>query len=355
MMTMEALLTYALNEKGVPVHVDHVARGKACCCHCPYCKKPLSAKQGEWRQHHFAHVGKRKCEGAYETMLHILSKTVFLEEGKIMLPSSAFIGFPTGLAKLHNVQIEKWDNRYRIKPDAEGVMENGERLLVEFVVSHKVEGKKRQIIIDNHLKCVEIDLNYQLLDKEELRKFLIKSKDFRYWVMPVHYIQDKTSSVGTSGTSTRNPVYGEVRDRLKGIYDRETLRFHLYKSSKSQYTIDSKDMVLDLKELGYDVCDIHFKYRGLKHDLLFSKSIEGEKRLHAVSLNVRGRSRRKGFKAPRGLLVIDIVLKYGTTVEDLQNYWREADVYKTKEVKTDGLPEWLSEEGRFAHEKDNNN
>ena len=352
---MEALLTYALNKKGLPVHVDHVARGKACGCHCPYCKKPLSAKKGEWRQHHFAHVGKRKCEGAYETMLHILSKTVFLEDGKIMLPSSASIGFPTGLVKLHNVQIEKWDNQYRIKPDAEGVMENGERLLVEFVVSHKVEGKKRQIIIDNHLKCIVIDLNYQLLDKEELRKFITKSKDFRYWVTPVQSVQYKPNSSGSSGTSPRNPVYGVIRDRLKRIYDQETLRFHPLKSSKNQCTIDSSDMVLDLKELGYDVCDMHFKYRGLKHDLLFTKSIEEGKRLHAVSINVRGRSRKKGFKAPKGLLIIDIVLKYRTTVDDIQGYWGEADIYKTEEVKTDGLPEWLSEEGRFAYETNNNN
>lgn len=341
---MEALLTYALDGNDAPIHVDRVARGKACGCHCPYCKKPLSARQGEFRQHHFAHVVNRKCEGAYETMLHILAKTVFLEDGRIMLPSSATAGFPTGLVKLHNIRTEKWDEQYRIKPDAEGIMGSGERLLIEFLVSHKVIGKKRQTIIDNHLKCVEIDLNYQLLDKEELHNFLTNSKEYRYWVTPVQSIQYKPDSSGSSGTSPRNPVYGVICDRLKGIYDQETLRFHPLKSSKNQYTIDSNDMVLDLKELGYDVCDMHFKYRGLKHDLLFTKSIEEGKRLHAVSINVRGRSRKKGFKAPKGLLIIDIVLKYRTSVDDIQGYWGEADIYKTEEVKTDGLPEWLKKE-----------
>ena len=56
---MEALLTYALDREGNSIHIDRVSRGKACGCYCPCCKKPLSARQGEWRQHHFAHIGNR--------------------------------------------------------------------------------------------------------------------------------------------------------------------------------------------------------------------------------------------------------------------------------------------------------
>lgn len=338
---MEALLTYALDVNGNSIHIDRVFRGKACGCYCPCCRKPLSARQGEWRQHHFAHIGNQKCEGAYETMLHILAKEVLQEVGEIMLPQSARKDYPSGSVKIQNIQVEKWDEQYRIRPDVEGVMENGERLLIEFLVSHKVEGNKRQIIINNHLKCIEINLNYQLLDKDELREFLTHSQEDRDWVSPVKKFQNPT---GSSGSSSRNPIYGIIRDRLKGIYDQETLRFHPYRSSKQQYTIDSKSKVLDLKELGYDVCDMHFKYRGLKHDLLFSKSIEDGKKLHAVSINIRGRCRRKGFIVPRGLLIIDIVLKYGTSVDDVLAFGKDADIYKTDEVKCFGFKEWLSKE-----------
>ena len=93
---MEPLLNYALDENDVPIHVDNVPNGKACGCHCPCCKKPLYARQGQKRQHHFAHIGDYNCKGAYETMLHILAKKVLSEAGQIMLPSNAQAGFPVG-------------------------------------------------------------------------------------------------------------------------------------------------------------------------------------------------------------------------------------------------------------------
>ena len=62
-------------------------------------------------------------------------------------------------------------------------MDNGERLLIEFLVSHKVDGKKRQTIVDNHLKCIEIDINYQALDRAKLKEFLTDTADDRKWIV----------------------------------------------------------------------------------------------------------------------------------------------------------------------------
>lgn len=339
---MELLLNYALDGNGVPVHVDSVAKGKACGCFCPSCNKPLSARQGPQRQHHFAHVGNRDCKGAYETMLHVLAKKVLIEIGMLMLPSYTLPGFPSGLVKLHNIQSEIWDEENHIRPDVEGIMENGERLLIEFYVSHRVNEKKLQTIVDKKLKCVEINLNYQLLDKADLCDFFTKSNEYRDWVRHPDYEQKTPGSI-FHGSSQRNPVYGLIRDKLKKVYDNETLRFHPYRSSRHQYVLDSNDSVLDLKELGYDACDTHFNYRGLRHGLLFSKSIEGTK-IHAVSVNVRGKSRRNSFKAPKGLLIIDIVLRSTTNINNIDEHWEEADIYKTDEVKYYGFYEWLSKE-----------
>lgn len=56
---MGAFLTYALDESNILVHVDNVANGAKCACHCPHCNEPLHAKNsGEQREHHFAHVHK---------------------------------------------------------------------------------------------------------------------------------------------------------------------------------------------------------------------------------------------------------------------------------------------------------
>ncbi|MGG6495635.1 UNVERIFIED_CONTAM: competence protein CoiA, partial [Bacteroidetes bacterium 56_B9] len=64
----DAYLTYAGGEKGHLVHVDDVPNGEACGCTCPKCGSKLIAKnKGQHNQHHFAHIGKRKCEGAVES------------------------------------------------------------------------------------------------------------------------------------------------------------------------------------------------------------------------------------------------------------------------------------------------
>ena len=47
---MGVFLTYALNESGALVHVDDVANGAKCECHCPYCNAPLHAKMADIKE-----------------------------------------------------------------------------------------------------------------------------------------------------------------------------------------------------------------------------------------------------------------------------------------------------------------
>lgn len=69
------LLTYALDSSNKLKHIDAVENGMACGCVCPCCKEKLMAKNGGTkRMHHFAHASGVDCEGAYETMLHLLAK-----------------------------------------------------------------------------------------------------------------------------------------------------------------------------------------------------------------------------------------------------------------------------------------
>lgn len=300
---MGAYLTYALDENGDLVHVDDVAKGLACKCCCPHCGAPLYAKnRGLIREHHFAHAQGHECEGAYETALHLLAKEVLLDVGQIMLPKTDNDSFPSGLVAIHNIKAEKWDEQYHIKPDVEGVLNNGERLLIEFLVSHKVDGKKRQTIVNNHLKCVEIDIKYQPLDKAELRKFLICSSDDRKWIVsmpsPVH-------KDGYSVSYNRDPFYEKIRDLLKDEFKNTTIRINPYHSYYGY----------DLKQYGYDICEVGSKYRGFKSDLLLFRSQKEEKGY--ISINIRGRQRSYGFKYPQGLRIIDIVCHYGISIAEV--------------------------------------
>ena len=112
---MGVFLTYVPNESGALVHVDDVANGAKCECHCPYCNAPLYAKNGgHQREHHFAHAHGKECEGAYESVLHILAKEILQETGRIMLPKSDDSHFPSGSARIEEIRDQ---HRQRSKMD----------------------------------------------------------------------------------------------------------------------------------------------------------------------------------------------------------------------------------------------
>lgn len=293
---MGAFLTYALDEGGALVHVDDVPKGANCACYCPHCNAPLYAKNaGTQREHHFAHAHEHECEGAYESSLHLLAKEILQETGTIMLPESDDSHFPTGSVRIHNVEIEKWDDQYGIRPDAEGIMDNGERLLIEFYVSHKVDGKKRKILVDNNLKCIEIDINYQALDKAELKKFLTGTDKDRKWIgsMP-----PPPKSKGKTFSNGRNPMYEKTRDILKEIFDEGTITIHPNSNPNESF---------NLRQNGYDVCEVNTKYQGFKSDLLLFRS-QKEYKGH-ISINILGRRRSEDFRYPKGLRIIDLIFK----------------------------------------------
>ena len=314
---MGAFLTYALDEGGALVHVDDVAKGAKCACHCPHCNAPLYAKNaGQYREHHFAHAHGHECEGAYESQLHLLAKEVLQETGILMLPPSNSGLFPSGAVRIRNVEVEKWDDRYGIRPDAEGLLDNGERLLIEFYVSHKVEGNKRKVIVDNHLRCIEIDINYQSLDKNELKEFLSCSAEDRKWIVSM---PPPPKSAEGSFSYGRNPMYEKTRDYLKEIFDDGTITIHPYSTSYSHV-----DRPYDLRQIGYDVCEVNTKYRGFKSDLLLYRSQKGDK--GHISVNIRGRRRSEYFRYPKGLRIIDIIFKAIGTEESTKQRLKDGDL-----------------------------
>lgn len=314
---MGSFLTFALDESEALVHVDDVAKGNNCKCHCPHCGAPLCAKNaGQKREHHFAHAHGHECEGAYESQLHLLAKEVLQETGLIMLPTSLNDIFPSGVVRLHNVQVEKWDDQYHIKPDVEGIMNNGERLLIEFYVSHKVDSKKRQVIVDNHLKCIEIDINYQALDKQELKDFLCGSDEDRKWIVSM---PPPLKSTGNTFSYGRNPMYEKARDILKQIFDDGTITIHPFAASFSH-----PNKPFDIRQVGYDVCEVNTRYRGFRSDLLIYRSRKEDK--GHIAVNIRGRRRGGDFRFPKGLRIIDIVFNAIGSEESTKQRLKDGDL-----------------------------
>ncbi len=302
---MSALLTYAKNEHGQLVHVDSVLKGSACKCTCPNCNKPLDAKNGgSIREHHFAHSHGNICEGAYETTLHLLAKEVLLSTGKLMLPISEDRDMPSGLVVLHDLKKEEWDTQYGFKPDVEGFMDNGERIMIEFFVSHKIPKKKRDVIIENNLKCVEIDLNYVELDNNKIQDFLVNDNDCRKWVTK---LEEKKKGDGEGGIYyKRNEWQLKAIEELKKRFEENKLTIGFWYGD------------FNLQEKGYDVCEANSSiYRGFKSDLILFRSLKEDK--GHIAISVRGRRRNEGHKTPKNLRVIDIIVRDNLSYDNFMN------------------------------------
>ena len=343
---MGALLTRAWDGNKVLIHVDDVPKGASCGCVCPICENPLYARKGEKRTHHFSHACNHDCKGSDETLLHLMAKKVVMEESKIMLPLS--LGkFPSGLVKLCNIESEKWLEQYNIRPDIVGIMENGEILLIEFYVSHKVDKKKRKTIIENDLACLEIDLSFQDVDKAALRDFLINSTEDREWVVPEESKQNKETDE-VSYPSKRNPLYGMACDKLKQILSEKTLYLYPYLEYTDNYSLFDSNTFFDLKEMGYGIHKGHNNHRRFKYDILLSKKMENGRKSF-IAISVRGRSRNEGFKRPKDWLIIDIILERGSTIEKIKDKWDDCKIKKRagkKDVIITGFDRWLLKEGK---------
>ena len=181
------------------------------------------------------------------------------------------------------------------------------------------------------------------MDKEEIREFLTKSSAYRKWIIEEEGIRRENE--GVSYSSNPNPVYRLVGEELRNTFVKRTLYLHPYKQYIGNYTMFDADMLYDLKGLGYDMYKVHYKYRKFNSDLLLSKTnSEGKKSF--ISINVRGRRRSEGFRYPNGWMIIDIVLKRGSTVDNFKDHWTEGIIIDTpvNDVYYKGFDEWLMKE-----------
>lgn len=69
------------------VHIDEVASGLACACHCVECGRPLVAKKGPILTHHFAHnADDPNCNPTPESLIHRYAKQQLATLATLILP-----------------------------------------------------------------------------------------------------------------------------------------------------------------------------------------------------------------------------------------------------------------------------
>lgn len=175
---------------GVLTHVRDVASGAACGCNCPACGENLIAKKGSSRQHHFAYINNSECKYGVETSLHLAAKKILEQKMEISLPEvevwfysprASFILSSEKIYKLDKVVLEKRVGQ--IIPDVLAYI-NGQPLLVEIRVTHKVSYEKARYLKELGLSTIEIDLSQvsRELEMKDIESLVIGSGAHKKWI-----------------------------------------------------------------------------------------------------------------------------------------------------------------------------
>ena len=198
---------YAVRDNKV-IYIDDLSeteRGINCNCTCPKCGRPMLAKMGCHRQHHFSHADEVSCQGSYESALHLLAKEVLGEGSKIKLPpvipeysdeGGVFVlnDVVIGHSKNSNsitikpVSIIKEASICAIRPD---VMisykrkETTRNLIVEILVTHAVDDQKTEEIRKLGVSAIEIDFSRYsdiFLSKNDIKDIIEKEVENKHWI-----------------------------------------------------------------------------------------------------------------------------------------------------------------------------
>jgi hypothetical protein len=147
------------------------------------------------RAQNFAHRAIVECVGAYETMLHRVSKQIIADNRWVRTPDviavhanvTTVLRPPCDLA-LDVVTLEHWLDGMR--PDIIGRVERSGRvkdLLVEIFVTHRCDDEKIQKIHEQAIAAIEIDLSQapRRASKEQLEDLVLRSAPRQWLFNPI--------------------------------------------------------------------------------------------------------------------------------------------------------------------------
>lgn len=170
---------------GVLTDIRVVPRGLACECLCIACERPLIAKKGDVRIHHFAHADGSDCGYAEETLAHLLAKKFLCVKKLLTLPpvyaTPEEILYPYKDVAFSEVSLERCLGS--IVPDVLASDSNGRKLLIEIAVTHESDQDKIRKIAALGISAVEIPFpNCDVLTFESARKIFEWTGAEKYWL-----------------------------------------------------------------------------------------------------------------------------------------------------------------------------
>lgn len=246
-------------------HISEVRNGLECECICPVCKGALIARQGEVREHHFAHASEdigEECRRAPETALHHAAKEILAECKTIMLPAiKASSGYadPDSHRGEYDPELEppeRWPiESSEVEPRLGSIVPDlilkidGRKLLVEITVTHGVDRHKRKRIMELGMSCLEIDLSDigHDLTRKELEEIVVDGIDHKHWL----YSVDAAAKIRHRAKNRKRPPperpdAGEIGEERYASDDNSatySYRYVIDQVVDLDYELDRKGMV----------------------------------------------------------------------------------------------------------------
>ena len=186
---------FGLDQSSRLVFVSEVPRGLACHCRCVVCNEPLIARQGEVREHHFAHAsGREPCEVSHESLLHRFAKQVIQEAGGLKVPVDSAVLERLGLdetsSSFMRLDLERIDVELSVqdlRPDLLGHTSAGIAVAIEVAYSSFCDLLKVDRFAQLSLPALEIDLRAftpEGFEPETVRAAVLHDLRVKTWLWP---------------------------------------------------------------------------------------------------------------------------------------------------------------------------
>jgi hypothetical protein len=191
------LSLFALYASNRFVHVTEVERGLACNCRCVVCGEVMIARQGDIREHHFAHSsGAEPCVCSYESDLHRFAKRVIVEAGGLVVPVTSAAADALGLEDRHATAILLACNTIdeevtigSLRPDLLAVTTDGVGVAIEIAYSSFCDLLKRQAYKSLQIPALEIDLRAftpDAFDVAAVKAAILQDAEHKTWLWPTN-------------------------------------------------------------------------------------------------------------------------------------------------------------------------
>lgn len=190
----QPLLTYGLRDKKLH-HISEVANGLKCNCTCPGCGHILIARNNPTNKKiaHFAHYKGMECNNAIESAIHLLAKEILEEKKKLRLPNYHYdydnTNPDTLFRELNTLIFDRVILEERISVGSEFIIpdaicfKSDIPVYVEFANTHFVEEKKRELLFELGISCIELDLRDLPLGRNEIENFFYSTSPRIYWLI----------------------------------------------------------------------------------------------------------------------------------------------------------------------------